>query len=81
MIDEKKLLERIIVDPEIMVGKPVIKGTRIPVELILRMLVQGMDKDEIKQSYPRISNDDITACLLFATKALDDITFVQSKSV
>ncbi len=75
MIDEKNLLERITVDPEVMVGKPIIKGTRIPIETILRLLVHGKSKEEIKESYPRISNEDITACLLFATKTLDDITF------
>ena len=75
MLDEKKLLERIVIDPEIMVGKPVIKGTRIPIEIILHLLIQGKSKEDIKRSYPRIEEEDITACLLFAVKALDDVTF------
>ena len=61
--------DRIIVDPEIMVGKPVIKGTRIPVELILERLAQDHDMQELFADYPRLTVEDVKACLAYA-KAL-----------
>lgn len=57
---------RIIVDPAILVGKPVIKGTRVPVELILRRLADGQDTATIKKAHPHISKDDILACIAYA---------------
>jgi uncharacterized protein (DUF433 family) len=56
---------RITVDPEIMVGKPVIRGTRIPVELIVRMLGQGISETEILADYPRLQSEDIRAALRY----------------
>lgn len=53
---------RISVNPEVMVGKPVIRGTRIPVELIVRMLGQGISEEEILKEYPRLQPEDILAC-------------------
>ncbi len=58
--------EHISSDPAIMFGKTVIKGTRIPVELILEKLAAGNSFEELKQAYPRISTADVQACLLFA---------------
>jgi uncharacterized protein (DUF433 family) len=58
--------DRIIVDPEILVGKPVIKGTRIPVELVLKRLSQDLDVDSLLEAYPRLTIDDIKACLAYA---------------
>ncbi len=58
--------ERIIVDPEILVGKPVVKGTRIPVELVLERLAQDFDVQALLESYPRLSEEDIRACLEYA---------------
>ena len=58
---------RIIVDPEIMVGKPIIKGTRIPVELILKMLAQGIGEKEILKEYPRLKKEDIQSVLKYAS--------------
>ena len=57
---------RITVDPEIMVGKPVIKGTRIPVELVLRHLAQNPDVEDLLAAYPRLTLDDVKACLEYA---------------
>ncbi|HEY4579399.1 MAG TPA: DUF433 domain-containing protein [Candidatus Acidoferrales bacterium] len=57
------LEQRIAVDPKIMVGKPVIRGTRIPVELILRMLAQGIPESDILREYPRLQPKDIRAAL------------------
>jgi len=51
---EERLLNRIVVNPKVMAGKPVIKGTRIPVEQILRLLAQGLSFDEILKDYPHL---------------------------
>lgn len=61
-----KLSHRIVVDPTIMVGKPVIAGTRIPVELILDKLAQNMPVAEILRDYPRLHTEDILAVLAYA---------------
>ena len=58
---------KIIIDPEIMLGKPVIKGTRITVELILRKLSEGQTIEQLVNSYPQLSKDDIYAALTFAS--------------
>lgn len=64
-MDDKNILNRIVIDPQIMVGKPIIKGTRLTVQLILNLLSQGMTADEILQEYPKITKEDIEACSLF----------------
>ena len=58
--------EHISSDPAIMFGKMVIKGTRIPVELILEKLAMGNSFNDLIEAYPRITISDIQACLLFA---------------
>ncbi len=60
--------ERIVVDQEIMAGKPVIKGTRIPVELILKLLAKGISKEEILEDYPQLDEEDIKAALEYGAK-------------
>jgi uncharacterized protein (DUF433 family) len=62
--------ERIIVDPKILVGKPVIKGTRLAVEFIVELLSQGWAETEILRNYPGLTHEDITACLKYATSLL-----------
>jgi uncharacterized protein (DUF433 family) len=62
--------ERIIVDPKILVGKPVIKGTRLAVEFIVELLAQGWTESEITRNYPGITHEDIAACLMYATNIL-----------
>jgi uncharacterized protein (DUF433 family) len=64
------LLKRIEIDPEVMAGKPVIRGTRIPVELILEKLAGGVSRDALLISYPRLQGEDISAALLFAAQSL-----------
>jgi uncharacterized protein (DUF433 family) len=64
--------QRIIMDPRIMVGKPVIRGTRIPVELIVRMLAQGMSQSDILKESPRLQTEDISAALAYAARVLAD---------
>ena len=73
---QEKLLERIIIDPNIMIGKPVIKGTRLTVQHILGLQSQGMTTQEILQEYKGLTNEDIRACYLFASKTLEDSSFV-----
>jgi len=68
----QNLLDKIIIDPRVMVGKPIIKGTRITVQQILGLLVQGASNEEIIKEYPHILKEDIYACLLFAQQALDN---------
>ena len=58
--------ERIIVDPDILVGKPIVKGTRIPVELVLKRLAQDFDVQKLLEAYPRMTEEDIEACLEYA---------------
>jgi uncharacterized protein (DUF433 family) len=69
MVDEK-LIERIEINPKVMVGKPVIRGTRIPVELIIRLLGQGISEDEILRQYPHLELLDIRAALTYAAGVL-----------
>jgi uncharacterized protein (DUF433 family) len=65
-LEHLNYLDRILVDPEVMVGKPVIKGTRIPVELILKRLSQDLDVQTLLESYPRLTLEDVKACLAYA---------------
>lgn len=73
---DKQLLERITVDPKVMVGKPVILGTRLTVEYILNLLAHGETIGEILQEYKDLTHEDIQACILFATKALESTVFM-----
>ncbi len=65
----EELLRRIVSDPRVMAGKPVIRGTRITVDMILELLASGMKPEEIAEDY-NISLDDIKAALLYAAKIL-----------
>ena len=73
-------LERIEVNPEIMLGKPVIRGTRIPVEIVLRKLSEGMTEADLLDAYPRLTRSDIHAALAYAaqTVANDIIIFANN---
>ncbi|MFN3333966.1 MAG: DUF433 domain-containing protein [Caldilinea sp.] len=73
---EQQLLERIRLDPKVMVGKPVIKGTRLSVEYILNLLAHGATVTEILEEYQGLAPEDIQACLLFATKSLANTSFM-----
>ncbi len=76
----EELLERIAINPRIMVGKPVIRGTRLTVEYILGLLAHGTTIEEILEEYPGVEKNDIYACLLFASKTLQDASFVPIKA-
>jgi uncharacterized protein (DUF433 family) len=69
-MNEKELLSRIEKNPEIMFGKPVIKGTRLPVDLILEKLAYGYTEEKILEEYPFITKEDIKAALLYASKVI-----------
>ncbi len=73
---DEQLLERITINPKVMVGKPVIRGTRLTVEYILNLLAHGATVDEILQEYKGLTHEDIQACILFATKALESTEFM-----
>jgi uncharacterized protein (DUF433 family) len=73
---DQELLERISVDPKVMVGKPVIAGTRLTVEYILNLLAHGASQTEILTEYKSLLPEDIHACLLFATKSLENSEFM-----
>jgi len=62
--------ERITIDPEIMFGKPVIKGTRVPVELVLRKIAAGMSDQQILEHHPHLTVEDIRAAAAFAADHL-----------
>lgn len=61
---------RIEVNPNVMMGKPVIRGTRIPVELVLRKLGEGATEADLLDAYPRLTPDDIRAALAYAADTL-----------
>ena len=67
---ERSLLRRIVVDSKIMIGKPVIKGTRLPVEIIVEKVAYGATADELKKDYPFLKENDIRAALLYAAKRI-----------
>jgi uncharacterized protein (DUF433 family) len=58
--------ERIVTDPQIMVGKPVVKGTRIPVQRVIDHLAHNPDLDDLFAAYPELTVEDVKACLQFA---------------
>ncbi len=62
--------ERIVIDPAILVGKPVVRGTRLSVAFIIDLLAQGWSEDDIIRNYPGITRDDIRACLAYASAML-----------
>lgn len=61
------LSERIVVDPEILAGKPVIRGTRLAIEFILELLAAGQSESDILNNYPGLTREDILACLSYAS--------------
>ncbi|MFZ0501259.1 MAG: DUF433 domain-containing protein [Steroidobacteraceae bacterium] len=62
--------DRIEINPKIMLGKPVIRGTRIPVELVVRKLAEGADEKALIQAYPRLTAADVQAALMYAADSL-----------
>lgn len=73
---DELLLKRITIDSRVMVGKPVIKGTRLTVEFILNLLAHGSTIQEVISEYDGLTVQDILACMLFASKSLEDASFM-----
>jgi uncharacterized protein (DUF433 family) len=72
----QQLLERIVLNPKVLAGKPIIKGTRLSVEYILNLLAHGASFTEIIEEYEELTSEDIQACILFASKSLSNTTFM-----
>ena len=75
-MNETQLLKRISMNPKVMTGKPVIKGTRLTVEFILNLLAHGANTQEILNEYNGLSVEDVQACILFASKTLENTAFM-----
>lgn len=75
-MNDQLLLERITLNPKVMVGKPVIKGTRLTVEFILNLLAHGATMAEILDEYDGLKPEDLKACLLFAKESLNRTEFM-----
>ena len=73
---DNELIDRIVLNPNVMVGKPVIRGTRLTVEFILNLLAHGAKDSEILNEYKGLTIEDIQACILFATKFLEKTDFM-----
>ncbi len=76
MMTDQELLNRITTNSTIMVGKPVIKGTRLTVEYILNFLAHGATISEILDEYEGLTEEDIQACFLFASRSLKSTSFM-----
>lgn len=63
--------ERIVMNPEILAGKPVVKGTRLAVEFVIGLLAQGWSESEVLRNYPGLTREDIQACLSYAEALLE----------
>lgn len=72
----ESLLERVEIDPEVMLGKPVIRGTRITVEILLEKLAAGSSVEEILGDYPRLTREDVLAALAYAGQAVGTDEFI-----
>ncbi len=72
--------DRISIDPDVMAGKPCIKGTRIPVDLVLRKLGAGETVDDLLTAYPHLTSADIRAAFMFTADWLSDGDIVLSES-
>ncbi len=74
------VMDRIEINPEIMLGKPVIRGTRLPIEIILRKLAEGATEADLLDAYPRLTKEDIQAALAYAADSLANETILIQSS-
>ena len=79
-MDDSKLLERIAINQKVMVGEPVILGTRLTVQYILGLLASGMIIDEILQEYTGLTREDVLGSILLAKESLETTTFAPLSS-
>lgn len=68
--------DRITVDPKVLVGKPIIRGTRISVELLMDRLADGWSMEQILESYPRVTRDDVLAAISFVTEVFREEDYI-----
>ena len=71
-MDESLVEQRIVLDPAVLSGKPVIRGTRLSVEFIVGLLAQGWTQQQVLENYPGVTADDLRACLQYAHQRLRD---------
>jgi uncharacterized protein (DUF433 family) len=69
-MSEMSATERVEINPSVMLGKPIIRGTRVTVELILRKLSEGATEDELLDGYPRLTREDIRAAIRYAANVV-----------
>lgn len=65
-------MERIEINPKVLLGKPIIRGTRIPVELIIKLVAQGWQDEDIIKEYPALKKEDIRAALFYAERVIEE---------
>ena len=73
---DQQLLDRIALDPKVMAGKPILRGTRLTVEYILNLLAHGATEEEVLAEYAGLTRDDLRACLQFATRSIGSTTYM-----
>jgi uncharacterized protein (DUF433 family) len=77
---QKRLLDRIVLNPKVMTGKPVIKGTRLTVQFILGLLAGGATVEDVLAEYKDLERADIKACLLYASEMLEETQIVPQRA-
>jgi uncharacterized protein (DUF433 family) len=73
---DQELLKRLSIDPKIMLGKPVVKGTRLTVEYVIDRLAHGATASDLMNEYDGLTCDDVSACLLFAKQSLSETDYL-----
>ena len=73
---DQQLLDRIALDPKVMAGKPILRGTRLTVEYILNLLAHGATEEEVLAEYAGLTRDDLRACLQFTTRSIGSTTYM-----
>ncbi len=71
-MEQVKIMDRITANPDVMVGKPTIRGMRITVEQLLKALANGITTDQLLEDYPELEKEDIRAVLLYASYLVDE---------
>ena len=72
MPTQSELMSRITVNPKVMVGKPTIRGTRLTVEHVLKALSRQLSLEELREEYPFLEAEDVSACLLYAAQRIEE---------
>ena len=75
-MDDEQLLARLETRPDVLGGKPVVRGTRLSTEYVMSLVAHGETPAAIIEEYDGLTEDDILACLLFAHRAIEDLSFV-----